>query len=202
MDKALVLLKRYSSDGTDPVSRGAMRRGDTPLGRASELLDRYRGMEGVPMPVADSPLALEGFGSWTSLDELQRGRDSSGENLDLICVVPMPMKPAGVAVIPGFDFCGYDCGVFASSDFIYSVILHEVLFGRLPDLVRYAACLNDRCLFDEWNDAATLMAVRDRLSDSAGGALEVLHPDDDPGVIAVFEAQPLEAHEGPMRSGI
>jgi hypothetical protein len=189
MDKMLALLKRYGSDGTDPVSRGAMRRGDMPLGRASELLDRYRGMEGVPVPVADSTLAPNGFGSWASLDQLTRGRRSSGEDIDLICVAPMPQEPQKVVVVPGFEFCGYDCGVFASSDFIYSVILHEVLFGKFPELVRHAAALNERGLFDEWNDAESLMALRSRLSDLAGGSLEVFHPGDNPGVIAVFEAR-------------
>lgn len=187
MSKALILLRRYRKDGIDPVSRGAMSRGDTHLGPASALVDHYRGMDGVPVSlVASSPSG--GLGSWASLDELELYRNSSAENLDLICVVPMPLKPLNRILVPGFDFCGYDCGVFASSTNVYSVIFHEVLFGKLPELVRYAVGLNRRYLFEEWDDAASLMAARQRLSRFAGGSLENFAFADNPGVFAVFEA--------------
>jgi hypothetical protein len=186
MDKALTLLKRYRSDGSDSVSRGAMRRGNTPRGPASAVLDQYRGMDGVLIPVAAPRF---GLASWDSLDELRRYRDSSEESLDLICVIRPLVKAPDQLLLPGFDLLGFDCGVIVSRRNIYSVIFHEVLFGKLPQMVQHAAQLNARCLFDEWQDAASLMAVRDGLSEHFGHALEKFTPDDDPGVVAVFEAQ-------------
>jgi hypothetical protein len=177
-------VKRYRSEGPDPVSRGAMRRGNTPSGPASVLLDRYRGMEGVLLDVA---APSDGLASWTSLAELRRYRDSSEEPLDLICVIRPLAKAPGQLLVPGFDFSGYDCGVMESSDNVHSVIFHEVLFGKLPEMVQHATRLNSRLLFDEWQDAASLMAVRDGLSAHFGHALEKFSPDDDPGIVAVFE---------------
>lgn len=187
LEKRLILLRRYRSDGVDTVSRGAMSRGDTPLGPASALLGQYRGMEGVLVPLPESSLAMDGLGYWASLDELKRYRDSS-EDLELICVIRLPLNPPGEVFLPNFTFRGYDCGVFVSSTNIYSVIFHELLFGKLPEIRKYAKKLNYSGLFDEWDDAAFLMGARHQISDYAEGSLEELLPGDNPGVFSVFEA--------------
>jgi len=170
----LVVIKRYCADGTDAVSTGAMRRVPSLSLDASQVLSRYRGLDGEPWPreVAE-PSVVHGFAPLARLDAiLARLRDlRSAEPHELLYCVSFgngqELEPAPA----GFKRLGIDYGFYRGDDETYSVLFHEIAFGLETGMRELASLLNESLLLSDAAAVETVSATRQRLL-ASGADLE------------------------------
>ena len=174
MDSGLIVIKRYRAGGTDAVSTGAMRRVPSLNLIPSQVLLRYRGLDGQPWPrELAEPSVVHGFAPVTRLDAiLARLRDLRSaepyEILDRVCL----SKGHDVEPAPAeFKQLGIDYGFYGGADETYSVLFHEVAFGLEPGMRELASLLNEHLLLSDVAALETVSATRQRLL-ASGADLE------------------------------
>jgi hypothetical protein len=173
-ESGLVVIKRYRADGNDAVSMGAMRRVPALNLEPSEVLLRYRGLDGQPWPREFAEPSVEhGLAPIACLEAVleQLGNLRLAGTYDLLYCVCVSDGGVRDPVPAGFMQLGLDYGFYRGEDETYSVLFHEVLLGREPDMRKLSALLNENLLLP---DAAAVQAVstaRDRLV-ASGADLE------------------------------
>jgi hypothetical protein len=85
-----------------------------------------------------------------------------------------------------FTLSGLDVGVIASETNFYSIVFHEVLFGRVNEMVRFRAKLNSGGLLKNHSDASSLTMLREK-SLASGSDLETFEANETIEVFEVFE---------------
>jgi hypothetical protein len=162
----LVLIKRYSTAGLDAVSAGAMRRVPSLKLDALQVLLAYRGLDGHPWPqeVIESEV-VDGFASLDRLDSLlAQLRDlGSGERYDLLYCMCADSSPSYESAPAQFQPLGLDFGFYRGDDETYSILFHEIIFGRQPDMRTLAERLNEHLLLPDTEAVKGVELVRQKL---------------------------------------
>jgi hypothetical protein len=173
-ESGLIVIKRYRAGGTDAVSTGAMRRIPSLNLDASQVLSRYRGLDGEPWPreVAE-PSVRHGFAPLARLDAiLARLRDlRPAEPRELLYCAGFDKGQEVEPAPPGFKRLGIDYGFYSGDDETYSVLFHEIAFGLEPGMRELASLLNEHLLLSDVAAVEAVSTTRQRLL-ASGADLE------------------------------
>lgn len=158
----------------------------------AETIERYGGIEGELWPrkeeLPDLSVGLLPVARMEQAIDCYRGCRANGCRL-----IYIDTKAGDSSNAPaGFRFLGYDLGVFESEYNYFSVIFHDVLFGKHDPLRAFSAALNERLLIPSSFIAQRLAAIRRDLRRVAAD-LETLDEDGGPIPIAIFEHEDTDA---------
>ena len=125
----------------------------------------YRGIDGLPWPEWDvSPLRpslSSGLAHPMSLELVNRYRnDQCPQECDLIYIASNATHASPPAAM---TFLGFDFGYYESEWAVYSVVLHEVLYGSYAALREFAPELNSCLLMPTVEAMSRLESRRDEL---------------------------------------
>lgn len=193
MTQGFLVLQRFSPDGRDAVSRGAMARGRSSHLPATEALRRYRGFDGIPWPLPCTGIALsEGLAALGQWEAVRAYFDRCRHmfTCELLWCVQLggDSRYQGREPPNGFAPVGFDYGFCRGEESTYSVLFHEVLFGRYPALTQCVDLLNEHLLLSELGSIRILETVRGGLV-ATGADLEVADADDGIGPVHVSTFQ-------------
>lgn len=194
MTQGFLVLQRFSADGRDAVSRGAMARFRSSRLPAAEALRRYRGFDGIPWPLSPTGIALsEGLAALEQWEAVCTYFNSCRRMFacELLWCVRLGGDSGYMAREPpnGFAPVGFDYGFCKGEESTYSVLFHEVVFGRYPALTQCIELLNEHLLLSELGSITTLETVRGGLV-ATGADLEVGGADDGIAPVHVSTFQP------------
>ena len=174
----LLLVQRYAS--TKSTTGGYT---------ALEVLQKYRGFDGVAWPgelVRDVQLT-NGLASLDELDRLTAYVCGIGSpEIDLVYCADETDTD-----LTGFRFLGYDVGYYCTEYLHYSVVLNELLYGTEPRLVQYASWLNTNLLFESAADARHLLKTRALMQ---GISVDLERGDESLDPIGIFAPMRLAKH--------
>jgi hypothetical protein len=172
------------TEGLVVVDRLALLRTARRAGRLAEFRNdeaqegvfrRYRGFDGGVWPVQAHPqfATTEGLANEAdkaAVEAYLRALPNSAD-CDLLLLVRGNAADFVDAPRPGWSFAGFDVGFFESEWSHFSVVLNEVIFGNIPELVSFTAKLGPCLLFASLDDALALGAAYRRVA-NAGGDVE------------------------------
>ena len=147
------------------------RNGESP----DSVFRRYRGFDGGVWPVQEHPqfATTEGLA-----DEADRAAVEAylrtlpnAVDCDLLLLVRASAAGFEGAPRPEWSFAGLDVGFFESEWSHFSVVLNEVIFGNIPELVSFTDKLGPYLLFESLDDALALASAHMRIA-NAGGDVE------------------------------
>jgi hypothetical protein len=145
-------------------------------GEAPEaVFRRYRGFDGQPWPVEAHPQfrtdgGLAGVADRRAVEAYLRGLPNAGD-CELLLLVRVDTAAFKGTHRAGWSFAGFDVGFFESEWSHYSVVLHQVIWGRLPELASFANRLGPYLLLGALRDALALVSAHERVR-AAGGDVE------------------------------
>lgn len=174
------VLKWRNSTGSEPsIAAGA-----------SEVFNTYKGIDGFPWPGLEHGLRFEIIDGLASPKKLSHVLDyleevKTDRLIDLLYIRTARERNFVSTVPSGFRFVGYDIGFYYSEVNYFSIILNEVVFGKLQIIRDLSERLNKNLLFDSRGDAT--MALRLRLGiQKQTGELETCSQDEEFSVIGIY----------------
>lgn len=140
-----------------------------------ELIARYRGIEGEPWPDALGREEITVHDGLAPLAEYRAVLEYF-QNLkaNMLCdLLYIRFVKTAVEELPrsNFSFCGYDYGFYSSVSNNYSVVFHEIIYGRYDELRACSKLLNQYLLIPTLEDIDKIENRRTQLV-SEGADLE------------------------------
>lgn len=154
-----------------------------------QVLDRYKGFDGLPWPKVTGAESLILHDGLAALDQYQAvlayfKNAQKSLRCDLLWV-HLPNLSSGTSPHPEFHFVGFDFGFYLSDTNHFSVILHEVIYGKHDQLKEFAGFLNDHLLLPTMQACERLKQERTELV-TGGADLETEGDDEGFVPIAVY----------------
>ncbi len=134
---------------------------------AEEIFRRYRGLDGVAWPTEGHPPLRTEDGlaepsQLAAIEQYARKPPFPHDN-DIILLVPGGASNQDIQGL-GWRAIGFDVGFFESELSHFSVVLNEVIWGRIDELRSFAGKLNEHLLLKTLGDAQALARVHDSLA--------------------------------------
>lgn len=148
----------FENDGLLVVERYRPERDASAGYTAHDVLNRYRGFDGIAWPgqLINDIALTNGLASLHDLDLLREYVVKIGRpDVDLVyCANVEPVD------LVDFEFAGFDVGYYCSEYLHYSAILNEVLYGSSPEMISHARFLNTHLLFETEARARDFLVTR------------------------------------------
>ncbi len=156
----------------------------------SQILTRYRGIEGEPWPLEEELEGIHLSGGLASLYQLKDVVLYFKRSRELFLCDPIYLKLApaniGYTELPrAFSFCGFDYGMYQSAFNLYSAVFNEVIFGRHPETRAFGRTLNEHLLLPSADAVRQYERVRQHLV-QGGVDLEVTEEGETFAPMAVY----------------
>lgn len=128
------------------------------------IAEKYRGIDGRPWPQEISPILLRDNGlastsQWPILATLAK-EHSNDRVYDAVVLCKSPLTAARNLYL---EFLGFDFGFYDDEYSVYSSIYHEIIYGSVADLRRYATRLNESLLLPTAIDVDEYRKTRESL---------------------------------------
>jgi hypothetical protein len=154
-----------------------------------EIRSRYRGVEGDPWPDGDglSAISLDSFGL-AAFEQFDRVFDyylrlNDPVAFDLLAIGSSNVRPSSLNAL---IFVGFDYAYGLDTEFHYSLIHDEVVYGRTEEMRSFAERLNEWLLLPSVHDVESLHETRARLVAAGSRSIEELVDEDRPSAVSVY----------------
>lgn len=113
---------------------------------ASDAIRKYSGFEGNLIESIDSSDREEYFS--ILIDEM---KVLSAKNRKARLLSVSSLNSQSITILNGSIFLGFEFGIFDDNSNVYSSIFHEILFGLVPESIKFRERLNNNGLFPSTN---------------------------------------------------
>lgn len=113
---------------------------------ASDAILKYSGFEGNLIESIDSSDREEYFS--ILIDEM---KVLSAKNRKARLLNVSSLNSQSITILNGSIFLGFEFGIFDDNSNVYSSIFHEILFGLVPESIKFRERLNNNGLFPSTN---------------------------------------------------
>lgn len=153
---------------TDRRYYSSKERAPSIFGGHDEVLKYYRGIEGEPWPLNTDLInnfLIEGLLPLNQYKVAAKYYEEVNKKYlcDLIYLQTYTKSNSQEVLPDNFSFGGYDYGIYISEYNYYSVIFHEVIYGKYDELRDYSKYLNNNFLFSSIDIVKRLENTRNQL---------------------------------------
>ena len=181
----LIILERYRVGKKDILSTILTQE---PIDNVLHL-DSYRGMEGIPylneQDFCDISRGLVSMKYLNKIKDLYLQIESVDVDL-LFLTTNLENSVLPFSKANHFEFIGYDYGIYDGENCIYSVLFHEIIFGKVKELCQFYDKLNNFLLFNNLSDINLLLKIRDKYTTDSQPQVETLFDEDYPSVYSIY----------------